>query len=104
MQLHEVYAALGDSMQKLFSLGEVQVSEFSERHTAFPCLAAFFTARLAVTYRDLNRARHAMNVATMQLGKLEDSDVKRYVQSYVQRGYGVFEGMHITGDRWTQAM
>mmetsp|Transcript_81639 Transcript_81639/g.141410 ORF Transcript_81639/g.141410 Transcript_81639/m.141410 type:complete len:457 (+) Transcript_81639:892-2262(+) len=96
-QLHEIYAAMGDSMQQLFSASEPTVSSLAERYGSEPELAAYLTARLAVTLRDLTRCRQVMGMAAAVLVEAENTVVKRLVQSYVERGYGVFYALQPPG-------
>lgn len=102
--LHDIYAALGDSVIQLFSLAEPSVTALSQRYVKeTPGLAAFLTARLAVTLRDLSRCRQAMGLAANQAQKVEEGFEKRCVESYVQRGYGVFDAMTPPG-KWQDAL
>jgi len=108
--LHDIYAAMGDSVQQLFSLTEPGLTGLAQKYgTETPSLAAYLTARSAVTLRDLSKCRQAMDLAAVQLAKCEDSLEKRFVESYVQRGYGVFEALQAPGHgseamRWEAAM
>jgi len=101
-QLHEIYAAMGDSVQKLFSASEPTVSSMAQRYGDQPELAGYLTARLAVTLKELARCRQVMNLAQNVLSKAKDGLAKSFTQSYVERGFGVFDAMQPPG-LWEEA-
>jgi len=91
--LHEVYAAMGDSVQQLFGGSEPSPKMLAERYSEQPELATYLTARLAIAMRDLSRVRMALKIASSIIVKAEDGPVKRSAESFLNRGYGVLEAM-----------
>lgn len=89
--LHEVYAAMGDSVQQLFGGSEPSPSMLTERYSDQPELATYLTARLAIAMRDLSRVRMALKLAASVVTQAGDGPVKRSAESFLNRGYGILE-------------
>jgi len=100
--LHEIYAGLGHVVHCLFSLGGPEPSLW-KKYEYSPVMAAYLTARLSVTLRDISRCRQTMNLARTLLAKVEAGFPKSCIESYVHRGLGVFDAMQPPG-WWKEAL
>jgi len=93
VQLAEVYAAMGDSVQQLFGGSEPSPKMLADRYSEQPELATYLTARLAIAMRDLSRVRMALKLASSVLVKAPEGPAKRSAESFLNRGYGILEAM-----------
>lgn len=99
----EICAVLGDSMQHLFGGAEPIPEEMMGWYE--PELAAYLIARVGVSLmRSSKRVNHALGIAQSVVSEAEDGPVRRCVESFVQRSYGVCEAkMQSTVDGWKSA-
>lgn len=102
--LAEVYAALGDSVQQLFGGIEPNSTMLGEHYRDQPELAAYLTARLAISSREPGRIRKMLYDATVTTTKAAQGLALNCVHSFIHRGNGVFEARSGGGkERWETA-
>jgi len=101
--LQEIYAAMGDSIQKLFGGTEPTISTLAESYDHTPAYASYFIARAAVALKDLGSCRKAMKSAAAELEKSEHGFERECSRSFVTRGFGVFDAMQPPG-KWKEAL
>jgi len=100
--LHEVYAALGDSMPQIFSMRhEINHTSLLKRYSGFPELGAASIARLASSMRarDKVKALNVFNLAQSKIEKLRGR-ASNLANSYILRNLGVIEAQ---SGRWKDA-
>lgn len=104
--LAEVYAALGDSLQYLFGGAAPEAAALAEWYQDQPELAAYLTARKAMTQPDPAEAKKLLNLAGRPLAKARQGPGRNAVKSYIERALGVLDARN--GDvpaeeRWEAA-
>eukprot|EP00747_Dinoflagellata_sp_TGD_P037807 gnl/TRDRNA2_/TRDRNA2_139301_c2_seq1.p1 gnl/TRDRNA2_/TRDRNA2_139301_c2~~gnl/TRDRNA2_/TRDRNA2_139301_c2_seq1.p1 ORF type:complete len:416 (+),score=72.79 gnl/TRDRNA2_/TRDRNA2_139301_c2_seq1:3-1250(+) len=102
--LAEVYAAMGDSLQRLFGGNEPSIATISETYMQQPELAAYLSARLAVGLREIGLSRMTMKQSAKILAAAPDKDtpIYRCAESFVERGLGVVAAITPPG-QWQKA-
>lgn len=101
--LFEVYAALGNSVQRLFGSAEPTSQMLAAQYAGQPELAAYLTARLALSARDPAKVRKMLWEAQSLIRQVGQGPGRLYVESFIERGYGVVEAKTGSTDRWQQA-
>ncbi|OLP77050.1 hypothetical protein AK812_SmicGene42941 [Symbiodinium microadriaticum] len=101
--LAEVYSALGDSVQQLFGGVEPTSKMLSDQYDGNPELAAYLTARLAVSNRDHARMKKMLYDAQVLASKSMQERGKHFVESFLSRCHGVLEARSANKDRWEGA-
>lgn len=90
--LAEVYAALGDCLQRLFSEPEPTGQILRKRYETDMELATFLTIRLGVkSANDAERALLLLKESAESALQLPRGPARRRVESFINRGLGVFE-------------
>mmetsp|Transcript_1234 Transcript_1234/g.3169 ORF Transcript_1234/g.3169 Transcript_1234/m.3169 type:complete len:862 (-) Transcript_1234:17-2602(-) len=101
--LAEVYSSLGDSVQQLFGGVEPSSKMLADHYASQPELAAYLTARLAVSIRESSRMKKMLYDAQVLVGKGLEERGKQFVESFIARCHGVLEARSDAKDRWDSA-
>uniref|UniRef100_A0A7S4VIS4 Uncharacterized protein n=1 Tax=Alexandrium monilatum TaxID=311494 RepID=A0A7S4VIS4_9DINO len=93
-ELHDVYATLGDVVQAMFGCHDLSYRGLVSRYKDQPELGAFIVARLALSAkpREKDARLRLLGVAQTELKKCSGLPCS-FVQSYVDRSFGVSEAM-----------
>eukprot|EP00747_Dinoflagellata_sp_TGD_P085259 gnl/TRDRNA2_/TRDRNA2_162823_c0_seq1.p1 gnl/TRDRNA2_/TRDRNA2_162823_c0~~gnl/TRDRNA2_/TRDRNA2_162823_c0_seq1.p1 ORF type:complete len:904 (-),score=152.34 gnl/TRDRNA2_/TRDRNA2_162823_c0_seq1:152-2863(-) len=100
--LHDVFCALGDSIQHLFGGQELSVSTLSSWYGDKPELAGYLIGRFAVASRDISKCRRLMQIADSVAARAQDGIAKKCVMSFLARGWGVVEA-NTPPSKWAAA-
>ncbi|CAJ1372911.1 unnamed protein product [Effrenium voratum] len=101
--LAEIYAALGDSVQQLFGGVEPSTKMLAEHYKQQPEIAAYLTARFALSNREQSRMKKMLYDAQVLANKLPEARGKHFTESFIARCYGVLEARSDAKDRWDTA-
>lgn len=93
-ELHDVYAILGDVVQRMFNNHDLSYRGLMARYKDEPELGAFIIARLALSTkpRERDARQRLLGVAQTEVQKLTGLPCS-FARSYVERSYGVSEAM-----------
>ena len=99
--LEEVYAALGDSVQLVFTNASLSPQTLLRRYPEIAELGAFVASRLACSMRmrDPTKSNMVLGLAQSSLAKCQ-GPCKPFVESYIHRNFGVLEAMM---GRWAKS-
>ncbi|CAE7687045.1 dnc [Symbiodinium microadriaticum] len=97
-QLQEVYAALGDSVQQVFTNASLSPQTLLRRYPDISELGAFVASRLACSMRmrDPTKSQMVLGLAQTSLSKCKEPGsvtCKPFVESYIHRNFGVLEAL-----------
>jgi len=101
--LAEVYAALGPALQQLFGAAEFTPARLKEQYKSQPELAAYLTARRAMTMSTPEERLKDLRDVEASIVRFSPSPAKSCVQSFVHRAHGVILARGVTQDRWKDA-
>ncbi|CAK9048425.1 unnamed protein product [Durusdinium trenchii] len=101
--LAEVYSALGDSVQQLFGGVEPTSKMLADHYREQPELAAYLTARLAVSNREQSRMKKMLYDAQVLANKVAENRGRHFIESFIVRCHGILEARSDARDRWLSA-
>ncbi|CAJ1436830.1 unnamed protein product [Effrenium voratum] len=101
--LTEIYAALSAALQQLFGAAEFTSARLAEQYRSQPELAAYLTARCAMSMREPEQRLQGLRDVERSTMRFTSSPAKSCVQSFVHRAHGVLIARGPGADRWKLA-
>ncbi|CAE7399578.1 unnamed protein product [Symbiodinium pilosum] len=101
--LTEVYAVLGPALQQLFGAAEFTPERLKEQYKSQPELAAYLTARRAMTMSTPEQRLRDLRDVEASIARFTSSPAKSCVASFVHRAHGVLLARGSAPDRWRDA-